>query len=322
MHEALQRVDLDQALEQREPLVAGQRLAERPGLDLLAQPHALAVGGDVLDLIRDRPAVGLAQVRQGVGESRPGHPHAQDLGGDLGHQLGREPQRLGVKRRVALGLGAERVQARGEMAVGAERLQQRGGGLHGLQQLFVGGAARGPAARLLGGGRGRGGCGSRRWHRRSGTELDAERGEDAVVEAELPLQVLLDAPQEAARLRSLDDAVVVGGGHRHDLLRPDHRADVGEARGVADRAGRDDRPLAAHQPRDRGDGAEAPGVGEREVRPHQVVGGERVGARPLHQRVVGGEETLEGQAGGVADHGDHQRARAVAASPRPPRGRG
>jgi hypothetical protein len=43
VHEALQRVDLDEALEQRPALVACQRLAERARLDLLAQPHALAV---------------------------------------------------------------------------------------------------------------------------------------------------------------------------------------------------------------------------------------------------------------------------------------
>ncbi len=313
VHEALQRVDLDQALEQREPLVGGERLAERPGLDLLAQPHALAVGGDVLDLVGDRPAVGLAQVRQGVGEGRSGHPHAQDLGGDQGHQFGGQPQRLGVERRVALGLGAERVQARSEVAVSAERLQQGGGGLHGLQQLFVGGAARGcAAARLLDGGRGRSGRRRRRGHGWRRAELDAQRGEDAVVETELALQVLLDAPQEAARLRPLDDAVVVGGGHRHDLLRSQHRADGGEAHGVTDRAGRDDRPLTAHQPRDRGGGAEAPGVGESEVRAHEVLGGERARACPLHQHVVGGEEALEGQAGGVADHRNQQRAGAVA----------
>ncbi len=151
VHEALQRVDLDQALEQRALLVGGQRLAERAGLDLLAQPHALAVGGDVLDLVGDRPAVGLAQVRQGVGEGRAGHAHAQDLGGDLRHQLGGQPQRLGVQRGVALGLDAERVQARGEVAVGAERLQQGRRGLHGLEQRFAGSGARAPSVRRLGG---------------------------------------------------------------------------------------------------------------------------------------------------------------------------
>jgi len=101
---ALQRVDLDEPLEQRLALVGGERLAERARLDVLAQPHALSVGGDVLDLIGDRAAVGLAQVRQRVGERRPRHVHAQDLRGDLRHQLGGEPDLLGFERRVALGL--------------------------------------------------------------------------------------------------------------------------------------------------------------------------------------------------------------------------
>ncbi len=128
----------------------------------------------------------------------------------------------------------------------------------------------------------------------------------------LALQVLLDAREEAPGLGSLDDAVVVGGGHRHDLLGADHRADRAEADGVGDRAGGDDRALAAHQPRDRRDGAEAAGVGEREVGADEVVGGERVGAGLLDQGVVGGEEAVERQARGVGDHGHHQRARSVA----------
>ncbi len=105
--------------------------------------------------------------------------------------------------------------------------------------------------------------------------------------------------------------MVVGGGHRHDLLRADHRADRGEPHRVADRAGGDDRALAVHQARYRGDRAEAAGVGERDVGALQVVGGERVGARLLDERVVGAEEALEGHVGGVLDHRHHQRAAAV-----------
>jgi hypothetical protein len=76
--EALERVDLDQPAEQPLLLVGGQRLAERARLDALAQPDALAVRGDVLDLVGDRPAVGLAQVRQRVGQRRAGDVDAQD----------------------------------------------------------------------------------------------------------------------------------------------------------------------------------------------------------------------------------------------------
>ena len=72
VHEALERVDLRQPPQQLALLLVRQRRAERAGLDLLAQPHALAVRGDVLDLVGDRAAVGLAQVRQRVGQrARP-----------------------------------------------------------------------------------------------------------------------------------------------------------------------------------------------------------------------------------------------------------
>jgi hypothetical protein len=63
VHEALEGVDLDEALEQRALLVVRERLAELARLDALAQPHPLAMARDVLDLVGDRPAVGLAQVR-------------------------------------------------------------------------------------------------------------------------------------------------------------------------------------------------------------------------------------------------------------------
>ena len=53
-----------------------------------------------------------------------------------------------------------------------------------------------------------------------------------------------------------------------------------EADGVGDRAGRDDRALAGHQARDRGDRADAAGVGERDVRAGEVVGGAACSCAP------------------------------------------
>ena len=100
--------------------------------------------GDVLDLVGDRAAVGLPQVGQRVGERRAGDVHAQDPRRDLRHQLGGQAERLGVERRVALGLAAERVEPGGEVAVRAVRLEQRGRGLDRLHQLLVG--RRGAAA--------------------------------------------------------------------------------------------------------------------------------------------------------------------------------
>ena len=167
VHEALERVHLGQAAQQRDLLLRAERLAVGAGLDLLAQPDALAVRGDVLDLVGDRAAVGLAQVRDDVGQRLAGDAHAQDRGRDLGHDLGRQLQRLGIERGVALGLGAERVQPRGQVAVRAVGLDQRHRGLDGLQQLEVrlGGDGRrglGLLGRQRRGGRGRRRRGRRR----------------------------------------------------------------------------------------------------------------------------------------------------------------
>ena len=93
---------------------------------------------DVLDLVRDRPAVGLAQVRQRLGERLAGHVHAQDPRGDLRHQLSGQPERFGIERGIALGLPTERIELRGEMTVRPVGLEQRGRGLDRLQQLLVG----------------------------------------------------------------------------------------------------------------------------------------------------------------------------------------
>ncbi len=113
-------------------------LAVGAGLDHLAQPGALLVGGEVLELVGDRAAVGLAHPRQRLEQGLAGDADAQDRGGDARHQLRRQVEVLRLDRRVALGLAAERVEAGGEVAVGAVALEQRGGGLHGLQQLLVG----------------------------------------------------------------------------------------------------------------------------------------------------------------------------------------
>ncbi len=104
VHEALERIHLDQPLEQRLALLDPKRLAEGAGLDLLAQPHALAVRGDVLDLIGDRAAVGLAQVRQSLGKRLARHVHAQDARRDLRHHLGSQAGGFWIELRLALGL--------------------------------------------------------------------------------------------------------------------------------------------------------------------------------------------------------------------------
>ncbi len=250
-------------------------------------------------------------MRQRVGQRRPRHVRAQDLRRDLLHDLVGQAQRLGIERRVALGIAAERVELGGQVAVRAVRLDQRGRRLHGLQELLAGGGL----------GRGGGRLGRRlargddpRLRRRGrGAERRAEVAEDRLVELVLALQVLLDDLQELAGLGALDDAMVVRRRHRHHLLGADLRADRAEAGRVADRAGGDDRALAVHQARDRGDGADAARVGERHVGALEVVRGQRVVARAGDQVVERGEELGEGEAPGVADHRHHQRAPAVLA---------
>ena len=59
----LEALRLGEPPQQRSPLLWWQRLPVAPRLDRLAQPHALGVVGDVLDLVRDRARVDLAQAR-------------------------------------------------------------------------------------------------------------------------------------------------------------------------------------------------------------------------------------------------------------------
>ena len=299
VHEALEGVHLDQPAQQAAALVVGQLVAEGARLDPLAQPDALAVRGDVLDLVGDRAAVGLAQVGDRVGQRRAGDVDLEDLGRDPRLELGRQAQGLGVEARVALGLGAQRVQARGQVAVAAHAPDEHAGRLHRLEHLLAG-------RRLPVAGRAAAATGAGAGWRGGRAQLDAQRGEDILVEGVLALEVLLDQGQEAARLGALDDPVVVGRGHRHDLLRADLRADAAQADGIGDRAGRDDRALAGHQPRDRGDRADPAGVGEGDVRADEVVG--RQGVRPglLDERVVGVQEGVEAQRPGAQDHRHHQ----------------
>ena len=131
---ALERLDLRQPLQQRALLVGVERRPVRAPLDRLAQPDAPVVAGDVLDLVGDRAAVGVLQVRQRVGERVAGDRDAQDRRGDLPHQLGRQVHGLRVERRVAARRRAERVEPRGEVAVHPVRLDDRRGRLDRLEQ--------------------------------------------------------------------------------------------------------------------------------------------------------------------------------------------
>ena len=264
-------------------------------LDGLAQPHAPVVAGDVLDLVGDRAAVGLLEVGQRVGERLAGHRHAQHRRRDAGHELRREAHRGGVERRVAARLGAQRVEPRGQVAVHAVRLDDRRGGLHRLQQRLVRRRRRGGAVAR----RHRVGGGDRPRRRSPATRSlsTPSAANTDLVEVVLALQQLVDALEEGARLGALDHAVVVGGGHRHDLghaqLAQALGLRLGQPGRVADRAGGHDRALARHQPRHRGHGADPAGVGQRDLRARRRRRAQRVVARAGHRLVVGGHERGE-----------------------------
>ena len=211
---ALQGLDLRQAPQQPPPGLLVERLAVGTRLDRLAQPHALLVVGDVLDLVGDRARVGVAQSRQRVREGLARHRHAQDRRRDAPHQVVGELDRGRLEGRIAHRRRAERVELRGQVPVHAVGLDQRGGRLHCLEQRRIGhGAGRrdGGGGHRLGGGD-RGGLG------RSGAPVDAQAVEHSLVEAVGALQELVHPAQEGARFRALDHPVVVGAGHGHDLL--------------------------------------------------------------------------------------------------------
>ena len=138
---------------------------------------------------------------------------------------------------------------------------------------------------------------------------------DQLVEPLVALEQVVQGREERPRLRTLDDAVVVGAGDGHDLADAElaeplvgHAAELGR---VADRADRDDAPLAGHEPGHRGDRAEAARIGERHGGAGEIVRHELVGARLLDQRLVGGVEGGEVEGVGALDHRHHQAAAAV-----------
>ena len=111
--------------------------------------------------------------------------------------------------------------------------------------------------------------------------------------------------------------MVVGRGHRHDLLDTElgepSGIDRGQAWRVADGTGGDDRALAGHQAGHARHGADAAGICERDVRALVGVGLKGVVARAHHQLVVARHEVGEAELARVAQDGHHERARAVLA---------
>ncbi len=196
VHEALERVDLDEAAQQRLRSSLVSCVSERAGLDPLAQPHALAVRGDVLDLIGDRAAVGLAQVRQRVGERRPGTYIWKIFAGIRACSSGVRPSASGSRPGSPSGSEPSGSRRAARWPWLRTRADERAGRLHGLQQ-FLAGAGAGRR------GRARGAAAAARGRRaaRGRAEHDAERSEHVLVEAVLALQVAPRSAPGSARTR-------------------------------------------------------------------------------------------------------------------------
>ena len=139
----LEALDLREPLEERQTRRRVERAPVPPRLDRLAQPDPLGVVGDVLDLVRDRAGVGLAQVRQRLEQGLAGDVQPQQPGGDAGLNLRRQRRveaRL-VERRVAHRLRAQRIEPCREVAVHADRLDERHRGGDRAEHVLVGGEA-------------------------------------------------------------------------------------------------------------------------------------------------------------------------------------
>ena len=123
----LERLDAQQAVEDVAALVGRQRLRVGAGLDGLAQPEPLAMAREVLDLVRDRPGVRLAQARQRVGERLARHEEIERRGRDALERVVAEAVVGRVEGRIADRVAAERIEARGHVAVRAVGVHQGSG---------------------------------------------------------------------------------------------------------------------------------------------------------------------------------------------------
>ncbi len=210
VQEALEALGLDHLLEHALLARGIERRVVARRLHPVLQP-LLALGvGDVHVLDADRAAVRLAQHVEDLAQRRA-VPLALET---AGHELAVEvPEREavggGVEVAVRGAVAVERVEVRDQVAAHAVVVDQ----LQDLGLLLDLLAAAGRAEE----------AGVRVHLPAHRAVRHAEVGEDALVERVVALQQLLDARQEQARLRALDDAVVVGRRHRHHLADAQHR---------------------------------------------------------------------------------------------------
>ena len=145
---------------------------------------------------------------------------------------------------------------------------------------------------------------------RVGARGDVHRGEDTLVEAVTARELGVHEGQQAARGRTLDDAVVVGGGEEHRLADAECGqalgGDAAELRRVVGGADADDEALADHEARHGRGGTERARVRQGDGRALEVSGRQRGRAGARHQVLVSVDELGEGEGVGVVDDGDLQ----------------
>ena len=265
------------------------------GLDVRLDPLALFRVLDVHVLDADRAAIRVAQHAEDLAQ-----PHdrlaAEPAGRELALQV---PQRQAVlddvQVRVLALHGLDRVGVGHQVAadpVGVDQFLHAG--RPGDVVLVAVREVLDPADRLVG---------------------DAQALEDAVVEAVLAEQQLVDDAQEVAGLSSLDDPVVVRGSQRHRLAdgEPGHgllaRALVGG--GVLHGADADDRALARHEAWHRVLGADRARVSQGDRGALEVSDRQLAAAGLADHVLVGGPELAEVHLLGALDVGYQELAAAV-----------
>ena len=128
-------------------------------------------------------------------------------------------------------------------------------------------------------------------------------------------QTLSDLLQEEARLRALDDPMVIGRRDREDLAETDlsEHPRIGglEPCGVRKRAHADDRPLARHEPRHRLNSPDRARIGQRDSRSGEIVWGNGAAMHLADEVFVRPQEAGEVEGVCILDARHHERPRAV-----------
>ena len=136
--------------------------------------------------------------------------------------------------------------------------------------------------------------------------------EDAIPESVLAGQLVVHQPQELAGCRTLNNAMVIGGGQEHRLadaeLSQTARGHAREFGGVVGRADTDDESLTCHQARDRCRRADRAGIRQGHGAALEIIRGQFTIASTTHRVVIGGNELEKCQCVRFLQDRHHQRA--------------